>query len=96
VSPLSSKLNLQPLQNYKNGFSVCFVEGRHSRECEGGEETLFFISLDRGPCPLEQWMRTRTGHDDLISFKMMSTACAPFKLIYIGLPHCYRRQPMQE
>ncbi|CAM4725837.1 unnamed protein product [Leuciscus chuanchicus] len=25
------------------------------------EKKHFFISLDRGPCPLEQWTRTRTG-----------------------------------
>lgn len=30
------------------------------------EEKKLFIILDRGPCPLEQWMRNHTEHNGLL------------------------------
>ncbi len=55
---------------FVKSFKKCHIE--HTENCWDTLPLQFmFISLDRGPCLLEQWMRTHTEHNGLLSFKII-------------------------
>ncbi len=73
---------------FVKSFKKCHIE--HTENCWDTLPLQFmFISLERGPRLLEQWMRTHTEHYGLLSFKIIAIYADTTDSVLLKTLDCY-------